>query len=179
LRGATLVCLADVRTTWECAAATFGPQKGADAAAVLALERRLTALAATWPIDPTGVPGSGAAGGLAGGLHAAFGAAIVAGAPYVLEALGVDARMRAARFVIVGEGRLDRSTLDGKAPGELATRARQAGVPCHAVVGSAQLSAFDARIVDLMKILEATTLSDLAAAGQQLAERWIARPPRR
>ncbi|MBJ7470883.1 MAG: glycerate kinase [Solirubrobacteraceae bacterium] len=171
LRGAKLTCLVDVETTWADAPAVFGPQKGASPADIAELEQRLTALAATFPSSPALTRGSGAGGGLSGGLHAALGAAIEPGAAFVLATLGVDARMRAARFVIVGEGRLDRTTLRGKAPGELATRARQGGVPCHAVVGSTTLSAFDARIIDLMEIIEAPTRQDLVAAGRYLATR--------
>lgn len=171
LRGAKLTCLTDVTTAWADAPATFGPQKGADAGAVAELQGRLRALARTFPVDPTLLPGTGAAGGLSGGLHAVLGATLEAGAPFVLNALDTDRRMRAARFVIVGEGRIDRTTLSGKGPGELATRARQAGVPTHAVVGVNAISAFDARIIDLMEIIEATTRDELVAAGRRLALR--------
>ena len=85
---------------------------------------------------------TGAAGGLAGGLWAAFGAELVAGAAFVLDALDFDARMRGARAVVTGEGRLDTQSLAGKVVSEVATRARQAGVPCHAVVGHRELDAF-------------------------------------
>lgn len=169
LRGARLVVLCDVRTPWEEAPARFGPQKGASPADVRALEGRLRALAATLPKDPAGEPMTGAAGGLAGGLWARYGAALEPGAAFVLGTLETDARMRAARAIVVGEGRLDRTSLQGKVTGELATRARQAGVPCHAVVGQHALDAFDARILDLQEILEAGTPDALEAAGERLA----------
>ena len=51
----------------------------------------------------------------------------------LLGALGFDTRMRAARAVVVGAGRLDERTLLGSAAFEIATRARQAGVPAYAV----------------------------------------------
>jgi glycerate kinase len=111
---------------------------------------------------------TGAAGGLAGGLWAQSGARLVPGAAFVLDALGFDARMRAARAVVVGEGRLDETTLQGKAAGEIATRARQAGVPCHAIVGVRALDGFGARILDLQAILEASTAAELEAAGEAL-----------
>ena len=73
----------------------------------------------------------------------------------MLEALGADARMRASRALVVGEGRLDDTTLQGKVAGELATRARQSGVPCHAIAGSAPLDLFGRRIIDLQSVQEA------------------------
>jgi glycerate kinase len=112
---------------------------------------------------------TGAAGGLAGGLRSALGAELVLGAPFILDALGFDARMRRARAVVTGEGRLDHQSLAGKAVSEVAVRARQAGVPCHAIVGSRELDAFDQRILDLQAILEASTLEQIEAAGTALA----------
>ena len=110
-----------------------------------------------------------AGGGLAGALWAQYDARLLAGAPFVLEQLGFDARMRAARAVVVGERRLDRATLDGRVAGEIAARARQAGVPCHAVVGEDAIDRFDARILDLQGILVASTIEELEAAGAALA----------
>lgn len=165
---ARLVVLCDVRTPFELAPATFAPQKGASADQVPLLERRLDELAAVLPRDPRGVPLTGAAGGLAGGLWAQFGAELAGGAAFVLAAVDYDARMRAARAVVTGEGRLDRQSLAGKVVSEVATRARQAGVPCHAVVGSNALELFDLRILDLQLVLEASTLAELEAAGAEL-----------
>jgi glycerate kinase len=165
---AQVVVLCDVRTPFERAAAVFGPQKGADTATVKRLRARLDRLAARWPKDPRGMPMTGAAGGLAGGLWAALGARLVPGAPFVLDALDYDTRMRAARAVIVGEGRLDEQTLQGKAAGEAATRARQAGVPCFAIVGQNALDRFGARILDLQTVGEAPTLDAIEAAAAAL-----------
>jgi glycerate kinase len=169
LRGARLVVLCDVRTTFEQAAARFGPQKGATPEQVRLLEERLHALAGQLPRDPRGVAMSGAAGGLAGGLWAALDARLVGGAAFVLDALGFDARLRGARAVVTGEGRLDRTSLQGKLLAEIATRARQAGVPCHAVVGSRDIDDFGARILDLERLLVAGTPATLKAAGERLA----------
>ncbi|HEX3616083.1 MAG TPA: glycerate kinase [Solirubrobacteraceae bacterium] len=166
--GVKLVVLCDVRTPFELAATTFAPQKGASREQVHTLERRLDALAGRFPRDPRGVPMTGAAGGLAGGLWARFDAELVAGAAFVLAAVDFDVRMRAARAVVTGEGRLDRQSLVGKLTSEVATRARQAGVPCHAVVGSNALDLFDLRILDLQLVLEASTLGELEAAGAEL-----------
>jgi len=168
LRGARIVVLTDVRTPFERAPAVFGPQKGADPAMVERLEARLDALAAELPRDPRGVPLTGAAGGLSGGLWAAFGAELEHGAPFILEALDFDARMRAARAVVTGEGKLDEQTLEGKLVGEIGTRTRQAGVPLHAIVGTDRLDPFGKRIIDLQVVQEATDLDEIAAAGETL-----------
>ncbi|MDW5593796.1 glycerate kinase [Conexibacter stalactiti] len=113
----------------------------------------------------------GASGdGLAGALAQACDARLESGASFVLDVLDGDARMKAARAVVVGEGLLDLHTLAGKAPGELATRARQSGVPCFAVVGGRTLDPFGGRILDLQAVLEADTLDALEAAGRTLAE---------
>jgi glycerate kinase len=163
-----LEVLCDVRTAFEDAPRVFGPQKGADARTVRRLERRLRELADGAPRDPRGVPMTGAAGGLSGGLYAFKRAKLVPGAAYVLDTLGFDERMRAARFVVTGEGRLDEQTLAGKAVGEVATRCRQAGVACHAVVGSNAMDPFEVRLLDLASVTEAGTLSQLKVAGLHL-----------
>ncbi len=170
LGGARLIVLCDVRTPFEDAARVFAPQKGASAADVDLLSERLNSLAEGFPRDPRGVPMTGAAGGLAGGLWAVFGAELEAGAGFVLDAVGFDARAAAARAVITGEGRLDNQSLAGKLVSEVALRAWRAGIPCHAVVGTSALDASEASGIELASITEASTLEALVAAGRLLAE---------
>jgi len=161
--------LCDVRLPFEQAPSVFGPQKGADARMVKRLERRLDKLAAAAPRDPRGVPGTAAAGALSGGLYAYCGAKLVPGAAYVLDTVGFDEQMRAARAVITGEGRLDAQSLEGKAVGEVATRCRQAGVWCHAVVGRNALDDFTIRLLDFASVHEAGTPKKLRDVGIALA----------
>ncbi len=80
-----------------------------------------------------------------------------------------DARMRAARAVVIAEPLLREQTLAGTVAFDIATRARQAGVPAYAVTGENRLDSFDARILDLQTILEACTHRSLRAAGRKLA----------
>jgi glycerate kinase len=169
-RGFELHVVCDVRVPFEDAPRIFGPQKGADAAMVERLERRLDELAASFPRDPRGEPMTGCAGGLSGGLWAAYGAELLPGAPYVLDTIGFDALMRASAFVVTGEGSLDEQTLQGKIVGEVATRCRQGGVTCHAIVGRNRLEPFEERIIDLASVTEATTLSELRHAGHALVD---------
>ena len=168
--------LCDVRTPFEDAPKVFGPQKGADAAMVKRLEERLDELAQTLPKDPRGVPMTGCAGGLSGGLWAAHGAALEPGAPFVLDALDFDHRMRASRAVVTGEGKLDEQTLQGKLVGEIGTRTRQAGVPLHAIVGTDALDGFGKRMIDLQMVQEATNLEELERPASASARR--SRPAR-
>jgi hypothetical protein len=88
-----------------------------------------------------------------------------------LKALDFDTRMRRARAVVLAERALRQDRLRGSATFEIATRARQGGVPAYAVTGENALDAFDARILDLQVILEASpTRRALLAAGRKLTQ---------
>jgi len=83
---------------------------------------------------------------------------------------GFDARMRGARAVIIAVARLREETLAPSAAFEIATRARQSGVPAYALTAENRLDAFDARILDLQVIIEADGARALTAAGRRLAK---------
>lgn len=86
----------------------------------------------------------------------------------LLDGLDFDRRMRAARAVVIARARLDDRSLAGSVAFEAATRARQSGVPAYAVTGHDALDPFEARIVDLQVILEASTPRALCTAGKKL-----------
>ena len=130
LAGVPIVVACDVRNPLlgpEGAARVFGPQKGADPAAVEELERRLAALPELQPYADAA--GAGAAGGLGAAL-AALGAELVPGAALILERIGFPERARRAGLVVTGEGTVDRTTFAGKAPGEVASVCSAAGTRC-------------------------------------------------
>jgi glycerate kinase len=81
-----------------------------------------------------------------------------------------DTRMRAAKAVVIAAPSLDQQTLVGSLPFEIATRARQAGVPCYAIARENELDLFDARILDLQVVLQAGSAAALRKAGQALAK---------
>jgi len=126
LPGPTTV-LCDVRATLVEAPRLFGPQKGALADEVLELEQRFLLLDHAHSLAK--LPGGGAAGGLGAAL-ASLGAKLVPGALYVLEAIGFRERAAAADLVVTGEGTVDRTTFEGKAPGEALRICEAPGVPC-------------------------------------------------
>src|SRR2546428_3292360 len=122
------------------ASAIYGPQKGADEAAVRELDAALARLAEVIERDlgkrVADIPGAGAAGGTGAGLVAFLEADLLPGAPLVVDAAGLDAKLRGADLVITGEGRADEQTAYGKAPGEGAKRAHAAGIPVGLLAGS-------------------------------------------
>ena len=124
LRAPTTV-LCDVQTTLYDAPRLFGPQKGAGASDVAELEARLRSRGNLAPY--ASLPGSGAAGGLGAAL-ASLGARLVPGAAAILDLLGFDPG--GFDLVVTGEGRVDATTAEGKAPAEVARRCAAAGVPC-------------------------------------------------
>jgi glycerate kinase len=87
----------------------------------------------------------------------------------MLDALDFNRRMHRARAVILGAERLCEQALEGSAAFEIATRARQSGVPAYAVTAANLLDPFDARILDLQVILQAHDERGLAGAGRKLA----------
>jgi glycerate 2-kinase len=119
----TVLC--DVQTTLYDAPRLFGPQKGATPEQVEELEARFHSLAGLAPF--AALPGSGAAGGLGAAL-ASLGAALVPGARTVLDLIGLE--VRGYDLVVTGEGRVDATTAEGKAPAEVVRRCADAGVPC-------------------------------------------------
>jgi glycerate 2-kinase len=124
------------------AAAVYGPQKGltpADRPRLEAQGQRLAALLCEHvgaSSELSTRPGSGAAGGIAFGLAAAAGARLVPGWALVEAWLGLDQRLRAADWVITGEGRFDASSWQGKGPGSVVSAARALGRATVVFAGS-------------------------------------------
>jgi glycerate kinase len=136
--GVERVVACDVDTLFVDAAEVFAPQKGATPAQVALLRRRLERLAQIYVrdygVDVTELPGSGAAGGLAGGLAAA-GAELVAGFDVVADVLSLPERIAGAGLVVTGEATVDAESFEGKAVGGVVDLATEAGVPVLVIAG--------------------------------------------
>ncbi len=121
------------------AAYVYGPQKGADPQMVQLLDRNLRHLAdilkEDMDVDIGDVPGSGAAGGLGGGLMAFCGADLRPGIEMVLDILEFDGLLKDVDLVITGEGRIDGQSSKGKVPAGVAKRARKLNKPLVAMAG--------------------------------------------
>ena len=124
----------------EGASAVYGPQKGATPDLVKQLDAALKNFAKVVERDIgtsiDTVPGSGAAGGLGGGMMAFLKSSLRAGVDIVLDHVGLDEKLEGADLVITGEGRLDFQTVYNKAPIGVARLAKQRGIPVIAISGS-------------------------------------------
>jgi glycerate 2-kinase len=146
------------------AARAFGPQKGASAAEVDELERRLAGMNELAPYAE--LPGAGSAGGLGAAL-AALGARLVPGADLVLETVGFRERIRDAGLVVTGEGVVDKASAEGKVTGTVVGLCRKEGIRC---------AVFGGRVEEDLNGAEMHALSgdpvrareDLEALGEEL-----------
>lgn len=142
LRDVKLVVASDVSNPLcgsRGAAATYGPQKGADPAAVEELDAALAAYgraieAATGRLVAD-LPGAGAAGGTTAGLLGFTGAVVRPGVEVVAQLVGLAEALETADLVITGEGRADEQTLQGKTAMGVATLARPRGTPVVLLCG--------------------------------------------
>jgi glycerate kinase len=165
------------------AAAVYGPQKGASAADVVELDRRLAVYADAVEAEVGRVvrddPGAGAAGGLGFCLLAiaqrfrSF--ALKPGVELLMEATDFDGRLADSDLVVTGEGRIDAQTAFGKTALGVARRAAAAGVPCVAVgggvepAGIAALAAVGAVAVPVVE--RPQSIEAAMAAGTEPVER--------
>ncbi len=176
LRGVRLEVACDVDTAFLDAAVVFAPQKGATSAQVKLLSRRLQRLAQVYlerfDVDVTTVPGAGAAGGLAGALHA-VGAELRRGFDLVADEVELGERLLGADLVVTGEGFVDQQSLEGKVVGGVEGLARRLGVPVLVVCGDVEpgLAGLDCPVVSLVdRYGEERALGDtVACVGEVVA----------
>ena len=159
----------DVDTLFTDAAKVFAPQKGATPAQVGMLTGRLEQLAQRYErdygINVARIPGSGAAGGLAGGL-AALGAKLIPGFDIVAEENGFDEAVKEHDLVITGEGLLDDTSFDGKVVGSVFDYAQDAKKRTLAIVGDID-EAMDA---SLRAEIETISITEMFGADMALEQ---------
>jgi glycerate kinase len=159
----------DVDTLFTDAAKVFAPQKGATPAQVGMLTGRLEQLAQRYErdygINIARIPGSGAAGGLAGGL-AALGAKLIPGFDIVAEENGFDEAVKEHDIVITGEGLLDDTSFDGKVVGSVLDYAQDAKTRTVAIVGDID----EAMDSSLQAEIEAVSITEMFGADMALQQ---------
>ena len=164
----------------------FGPQKGLPPDSLPEWDRvmedwgRALEEAARRPV--AGTAGAGAAGGLGAAL-AALGARLTPGGPQVATVLGLSRAVAGADWVVTGEGRIDRQSLQGKVVGTVLDEARRHARPVVVVApqladGSEAIGDVGAALFPVLPgplgpedaIREAGRLAE--AAGRRLAA-WL------
>lgn len=146
----------DVTTRFLEAAEVYGPQKGADHDQVRLLTTRLGELASTYErqgVDVRNLTGSGAAGGLAGGL-ASIGAQLSSGFDVVSREVGLACHLDDADIVVTGEGRLDDTSWRGKVVGGVVGLAKSRSLPCFVVVGDIDQRTSIPPLVEVVSLIE-------------------------
>lgn len=184
-RGVEVVLLADVTDTLLEAPAAYGPQKGADRAAVAELEAGLRAWRSVAEqdlgADPTlaDAPHTGAAGGLGYGIAVGIGARFVPGAAIVAELVDLAGALARADVVVTGEGRLDATSGRGKVVSHVAAAGAAHDVPVALVVGAVAPDVEPTAVVDAVAVAEASPAgigddpaADVSAAAAALASGW-------
>lgn len=169
LKKRNIVALCDVKSPLfgiEGAAYKFAPQKGASKEEIKELDDNLRHLSQVINKDLNKdislVPGSGAAGGLGAGLLAFAHAKIVSGIDALLDLIHFDEIISDADYVISGEGKLDRQTLDGKVIDGIAKRCEKHHKPLIVVVGISEIDLVDAqKTYPAIKILYETNYKHL------------------
>ncbi len=159
----------DVDTLFVDAAKVFAPQKGASPAQVNMLTGRLEQLAQRYEndygINVAKIPGSGAAGGLAGGL-AALGAKLIPGFDIVAEENGFDVAVKEHDLIITGEGLLDTTSFDGKVVGSVLDYANEAKKHTMAIVGDID----DAMDAELRAEIEAVSITEMFGSNMAMQQ---------
>ena len=142
LKNAHFIVACDVKSPFygpEGAAHVFARQKGADDAMIAVLDEGMRNFAQVIAQD-TGrdiahIAGSGAAGGMGGGMMAFLNAELKPGADLLLEISRFDERIAHADLIITGEGRIDRQSLMGKIPGRILEKGKELGIPVVVLAG--------------------------------------------
>jgi glycerate 2-kinase len=151
------------------AARVFGPQKGADTAAVAALEVRLEAwaleLEAVAGRDVSSEPGAGAAGGIGAAL-VALGGRCESGAEIIAEFTHLADDLETADMIVTGEGRFDEQSLHGKVVGSLTAAARPLGIPVIVLAGQVNLDKSAVRSSGIMSALSIAEYSGSVGLAQ-------------
>lgn len=165
LRSIEFLVACDVRARFTDAARLFGQQKGASPVQIEFLTARLKSLRHTYlsdyGVDVQNIDGSGAAGGLAGGL-AALGGSLIPGFDLVADEIGLHELIAGADLVITGEGFMDEETFDGKAVGGVKEMAAVLNTPVVAICGDIHKT--------VRSRMEAVSLIDLFGEQQAFSQ---------
>ncbi len=160
------------------AARVFAPQKGASPSDVDRLEEGLSRLADLFRnqhgLDPSRIPGAGAAGGLAFGAMAFLGARLSSGVQAVLRLTHFQQKAKEADWIVTGEGRFDAQSLDGKVVAGVLDGARAGHARVAVVSGSAAVGREEAQRAGISLVIGANDNAGLRLEEAMLRARELA-----
>ena len=142
LKNAHFIVACDVQNPFygpNGAAHVYARQKGADDAMIEELDKGMRHFAQIVQKE-TGkdiayITGSGAAGGMGGGMIAFLNAELKSGADLLLDICQFEERIADADLIITGEGRIDRQSLMGKIPGKILEAGQRNYIPVIGIAG--------------------------------------------
>ena len=143
LKNAHFTIACDVRNPFygpNGAAYIYARQKGANDAMIAELDKGMNSFAKIIEKetgkDIQNIPGSGAAGGMGGGILAFLNAELKSGADLLLDICEFEKKIQNADIIITGEGRIDKQSLMGKIPGKILQMGLKHNIPVIAIAGS-------------------------------------------
>jgi glycerate 2-kinase len=195
LDGATIEVACDVSNPFvgeHGAVAVFSAQKGADDACKRELEAGMINLAARYAdmgaVDGSldGVPGAGAAGGLAGGL-VAIGATVRSGMELIADVVELERRVEEASLVITGEGAYDEQTEHGKVVSVVQRLAAKHRKPVIVLCGRSDIDAASPKSHNVFALRDHFALDEclgntkhcIGAVVTKFADGWLAQVKRK
>ena len=136
----------------------YAAQKGASTNQIATLDRGLKHFAELvknqFKIDIQDVPGSGAAGGIAGGLHAIADAKIISGTEFFIQVTQLISQIQSADLIVTGEGKIDDQTFYGKIGGEIIRHALASQKRLILVCGSSSLENHPTGVAAIYQLID-------------------------
>jgi glycerate kinase len=164
---------------------TYGPQKGATPEIVRELDANLAhvydLIEAETGAQVRDIAGAGAAGGLGAAVLAFLNAKLERGIELVMRESGFDEKIQGADLIITGEGRIDKTSAQGKSLSGIAAAAAKQNIPVIALAGSVNDDPNLVQNIGLRAIIpicdESLPLAQAMAQGKALLEAAAARIP--
>ncbi len=159
------------------AAYVYAAQKGATAKEVQLLDEGLKVFSKvirqTFHIDAQRVSGAGAAGGLGIAAKVFLGGTLVSGITLVKDLAQFDAKIKAADWIITGEGGLDAQTTSGKTIHGVLASAKAQGIKVAAFCGRITLEANAINALGLSYTDQMLHYATSTADAMRYSERYL------
>lgn len=138
------------------AARVYSKQKGANSKSVKILDAGLKNFSGLvkkqMNKDISGMKGSGAAGGFAGGAYALLNAKLQSGSDTLLQSANFDSIIKDIDLIITGEGKFDQQSFEGKITGKIIEKANRQNIPVIVICGQCELDPKSVKYKNILSI---------------------------